>query len=174
LQVLSLLWTIAATRAFTQADEAWFIPPPMEDADMRTHFVSGLVVSVAVLGSGCYRATVDTGLAPSGETIERPWAHSFIAGLVPPATVETASYCPNGVARVTTQLSFLNMLANVVTFGIYTPMTITVQCAAARDGNSAQALSVPQSAPVESAVQVFNRAVRQATMSGEPVFVRFE
>jgi hypothetical protein len=93
---------------------------------------------------------------------------------VPPATVETASRCPNGVARVTTQLSFLNMLANVVTFGIYSPMTITVQCAAARDGNSAQALSVPQSAPDETAVQVFNRAVRQATMSGEPVFVRFE
>ena len=25
------------------------------------------------------------------QTIEQPWAHSFVAGLVPPATVETAS-----------------------------------------------------------------------------------
>ncbi|CAN5647670.1 hypothetical protein BH23GEM9_BH23GEM9_32830 [soil metagenome] len=141
---------------------------------MRRRFTPGVVILLAVLGSGCYRATVDTGLTPSGQSVERPWAHSFIAGLVPPSTVETASHCPNGVARVETQLSFLNMLANAVTLGLYSPMTITVQCAAARDDSSSPELNVPQDAPVAEAVQVFNRAVQDAHSSGEPVFVRFQ
>ena len=51
---------------------------------------------------GCYHATVDTGLAPSGQTIAKPWANSFVYGLVPPPVVETTSKCPNGVAKVET------------------------------------------------------------------------
>ena len=129
---------------------------------------------IAVMGSGCYRATIDTGLIPSGQTIEQPWAHSFIAGLVPPATVETASRCPNGVARVETQLSFLNMVANVVTFGLYSPMTITVRCAAPRDDDNYQELRVAGGSSSTTAVSVFNEAVQQAVRSGEPIVVRFE
>src|SRR5690606_37787787 len=89
--------------------------------------LSGGLAFVAALGTaGCYHATVDTGLTPSGQVIERPWAHSFIAGLVPPSVVETASKCPHGVAKVETKLSFLNQVANIFTFGIYTPMSIRV------------------------------------------------
>jgi hypothetical protein len=84
--------------------------------------------------SGCFHATVETGLTPSGDSIHVPWAHSFVVGLAPPATVETAQRCPNGVARTETQHSVLNMLAWFVTAGIYTPMTIKVHCAAARVG----------------------------------------
>jgi len=62
-----------------------------------------LLASVLALG-GCYHATVETGRAPSGQTVENAWAHSFIGGLVPPSTVNTASECPDGVARVRTQL----------------------------------------------------------------------
>ncbi|MGI8548608.1 MAG: Bor/Iss family lipoprotein [Gemmatimonadaceae bacterium] len=51
-------------------------------------------------------------------------------GLVPPATIETAAKCTNGVARVETQSSFLNMVASTLTFGIYTPMQLDVTCAA--------------------------------------------
>jgi hypothetical protein len=109
---------------------------------------------VAIGLTGCYHVTVDTGLAPSGETIEIPWAHSFIAGLVPPETVDAAEECPSGVSRVESQLSFLNMVANVVTFGIYSPMQIDVQCAAGSamgptvDGPAHAALDVPADAPV--------------------------
>ena len=65
--------------------------------------------------------------ATSPATFERPWAHSFPAGLVPPSVTETASVCPNGVSRVETVHSFLNVVAQIVTFSIYTPMTILVQ-----------------------------------------------
>jgi len=82
--------------------------------------------------SACYHATVMTGLSPSPQTMENRWASGWIYGLVPPSTLETMARCPNGVARVETQLSFANQLVNILTLGIYTPMEIVVTCAAAR------------------------------------------
>jgi len=79
--------------------------------------------------SACYHATIQTGLAPSGQTIEDKWATGWIYGLVPPATVQTMQGCPAGVARVDTQQSFVNGLVGIITFGIYTPMEIIVTCA---------------------------------------------
>jgi hypothetical protein len=91
------------------------------------------VLLLALLfGGACYHTTIETGAAPSTQVIEKEWAASWIGGLVPPDPVETAGKCPNGVARVETQHSFLNMVANVLTFGIYTPMTITVTCGTGR------------------------------------------
>ena len=87
------------------------------------------VVAAAVALSGCYHATIETGLPPSPQTLENKWASGWIYGLVPPKTVETMQRCPNGVARVETQLSFANQLVNFLTLGIYTPMEIVVTCA---------------------------------------------
>ena len=87
-----------------------------------------LVLPVFLLG-GCYHAVVNTGLTASPTVQENLWAMSFIYGLVPPAPVDSHSKCPRGVSKVETQMSFLNGLVNAVTFGIVTPMTITVTCA---------------------------------------------
>ncbi len=96
----------------------------------------GRIKIVAVVAlffcAGCYHATVDTGLTPSTVKIEKHWASGWIYGLVPPSTVETAQKCTSGVAKVETQLSFANQLVNFLTFGIYTPMDITVTCAQGR------------------------------------------
>lgn len=101
------------------------------------HVAGGLLVAlVLVMTAGCYHATVETGLPPSPETVEVPWAHSFLYGLVPPSTVNVAQECPAGVSRVETQLSFVNQLANFITFGLYSPMTIMATCA---QGSSNQA-----------------------------------
>ncbi len=83
----------------------------------------------AVLLTGCYHASIVTGQPAGSEVISQPFATGWIYGLIPPATVETASKCRNGVARVETQYSFLNWLVGAVTFGIYTPMQIDVTCA---------------------------------------------
>jgi hypothetical protein len=106
----------------------------------------------------------------AGQTIERPWAHSFIGGLVPPSVTETASQCPNGVARVSTQLSFLNMVAHLVTFSIYSPMTINVQCAGGDDENDAAGsdLAVVRTGSAAAAMQ---DAVDLAARTGQPVQV---
>ncbi len=78
---------------------------------------------------GCFHATIVTGMKPSAETIEESFASSWIYGLVPPNTVSTQAKCPNGVAKVETQLSFVTRLVGFITFGIYTPMEIKVTCA---------------------------------------------
>ncbi len=86
-----------------------------------------LLLSVS---SGCYRAVIETATPVGTQTIDIPWAHSFLGGLVPPNLVESAARCPSGVARVVTEHSFVNGVAAFITGGIYTPMHITVTCAA--------------------------------------------
>jgi hypothetical protein len=65
-----------------------------------------------------------------------------------------------------------HMLAQFVTFGLYSPMTITVQCAAA--GGEQAALTVPAGASLDDAAQVFNTAAAVSRGSGAEVLVRFE
>jgi hypothetical protein len=89
---------------------------------------AGLPV-VALALAGCFHAVVTTGRPAGPEVIQRPWASSFLFGLVPPEIVEGGSQCQAGVATVETQHSFLNWLVGVATVGIYTPMTITITCA---------------------------------------------
>ena len=89
-----------------------------------------LVLLIGLISlSGCYKAVVDTGLTPSAVEVEREWAHAWLGGLVPPSEFEVGEGCPNGVARVETELSFLNQIAAGITFGIYTPMTLRAICA---------------------------------------------
>lgn len=111
----------------------------------------GLVLLLGM--SACYHATVETGLSPSPQTLENKWASGWIYGLVPPSTVETMERCPNGVARVETQLSFANQLVNFLTLGIYTPMEIVVTCAAPGDMDDSV---------VDNATE-FNRALKDGT-----------
>lgn len=121
-------------------------------------------LAAGVLLAGCYHATVETGLAPSAQTVEKPWAMSFIYGLVPPPLVETMAKCPNGVSKVDTQMSFVNGLVNALTFGIVTPMDIRVVCAERR---SASAPTVEGPATAET----LQRAVDLARSSDATVQV---
>ena len=98
-----------------------------------------LPLVLVLLISGCYHAQVSTGAPASPQVIDEPWAHSFIGGLVPPSPIDASMQCSNGVSRVETRLSFVNMVANVVTLGIYSPMHLTVVCAAGQN----QALWMP-------------------------------
>ena len=86
-------------------------------------------LACTIMFFGCYHVTVETGLKPSTEVIEEPFAACWIYGLVPPKTIETMAKCPHGVAKVETQLSFLNQLVGGITFGIFTPVCIKVTCA---------------------------------------------
>jgi hypothetical protein len=145
--------------------------------EARVRKVTVAIILLVATTAGCYRATVDTGRTPSGQTVRNDWAHSFVAGLVPPATVQTAQQCPAGVARVETQHSILNMLVTSLTFGLYSPMTIMVQCAAGAAGteeNAATTLLVPASASLETATSVFNEAVARAAGENRAVLVQFQ
>ena len=138
-----------------------------------------LLAGVLIIAPGCYHATVVTDRAPSNQVVESRWAHSFINGLVPPSTVDVAQECANGVATVETQLSFLNLVASVVTFGLYSPMTITVACAA---GTSAgllpqpdmeiEEVTIPRGATQRQIDRAFHIATTKALRTDAPVAVR--
>lgn len=84
---------------------------------------------VVVVLSGCYHVTVLTG-APEGSTVvDKPWQNSFVYGIVPPPEINVSQDCPQGVAKVETEISFLNGLVGAVTYSIYTPMHARVTCA---------------------------------------------
>jgi hypothetical protein len=95
----------------------------------RSHLVT--LAAAAVLLTGCYHASVDTGLSPAPEeATQRIWANSWIVGLVKPAAVDATRLCGGRkAARVETQHTFLNQVVAMLTAGIYTPMTIEVTCA---------------------------------------------
>jgi hypothetical protein len=139
----------------------------------RQNLLRGLAVAVTVgLATGCYHATIETGRPQSGQRVERKWAHGFLFGLVPPSTVEAAQGCPNGIARVETQLTFLNQIANIITFGIYTPMTIQVWCASGGTGDSQGLVLTVPTRDREAVRSTIAEAAARSARSGEAVYVR--
>ena len=132
-----------------------------------SHFA---LVATALVSTACYHVTVEIGRPAGGPVIERPWAASFIDGLVPPPVVETAAKCPNGIAKVDTQLSFLNLLVGGITFGIYTPMDIRVSCASRSAASNAHVISAEDYA---SNMKALEAASDEVAKVGEPVFVVF-
>ena len=95
---------------------------------MRRRILALAVASLPLMA--CWHLTVISGQPPSSTVVAKPWQHSFIAGLVPPAEVNVKDQCRNGVAKVETQHSFVNLVATAVTGGIYSPIDLKVTCAA--------------------------------------------
>lgn len=133
-----------------------------------------LVIVPALLTTACYHAIVETGRSPSATVINRHFQPSFIYGLVPPPPLNVAGQCPNGLARVETQHTFVEGLVGAITFGIFTPMTITATCAS---GTSmlpgARVLDVGQNASAAAQGEAIERAAAIAEETGSAVYVRF-
>ena len=139
---------------------------------VRTAISAVLLLSAA----GCYHAVIDTGLQASTEVIMKPWASGWIYGLVPPSPINAASQCKSGVAKVETQLSFVNQLVSLLTLGIYTPMDIRVTCAASRaeaPGAGSRQFGLKADAPLQDYQAVFGAAAEAAVTGGAPTFVIF-
>jgi len=134
--------------------------------------VAGLLIAAL----GCYHATVETGLTPSNQTVEKSFASGWILGLIPPSTVETASKCPNGAAKIETQLSFVNQLVAWLTAYIYTPMSIKVTCAEARRASispTAPRIDVGANPTAEQVKNAISRAAELSLRDGVPVYVEY-
>lgn len=149
LAVLAVVVTLPVVRIYTPSYSH-------EVSSMRRVLMTVLAVFTL---SGCYHATVNTGVTPGTRQIEQPWAASWIIGLVPPPTVDAMSECGSaGVARVETQQSFLNGLVSLLTFSIFTPMEITVTCG---QGEQEDLEEVTDAAGLSTALQ-----------SGQPFLIR--
>jgi hypothetical protein len=55
-----------------------------------------------------------------------------VYGLVPPPRFDGATKCTHGISKVETKVSFLNGVAWVATYGLFTPMDIHITCARER------------------------------------------
>jgi len=125
---------------------------------------------------GCYHATIETGLTPSTTVIEESFASAWVYGLVPPKTIATAEKCPDGVAKVETQLSFVNQLVGVLTLGIYTPMEIKVTCAAkttAMIHGQGPDFVLPEGSTIEETQRLYMRAAELAVESNRTVYIGY-
>ena len=139
---------------------------------LKAAMYAGLLLSAP----GCYHAIVDTGLQAGTEVIMKPWASGWIYGLVPPSPINAASQCKSGVAKVETQLSFVNQLVSILTLGIYTPMDIRVTCASGRaevPGAGPAQFGLNADAPLKDYQAVFGAAADAAVTTGAPTFVIF-
>ena len=141
--------------------------------------VSLLLIPLIAFGlSGCFSAQITTDKQPSGQTIEKPWATGLLFGLVMPgAQIDAAQQCPNGVAEVETKQSFLNGLAAGFTMNLYTPMSVTVTCAASGSMSDLQLepdFTVPEEADDATAHDVFQAAARQSAQAAAPVRVKLD
>ena len=142
---------------------------------MRKYTIAVLAILGTILLTGCYHAQISTGLEPSAQVYEQTFASAWIFGLVPPSMVRAQDECRNGVAKVETRLSFVNMLVGNLTFGIYTPMHIKVTCASSSRadvpaiGND---LYTIHQADTELQVrEILTAAAMESYKSGQPVYV---
>lgn len=135
-----------------------------------------LLLFIPLTLTGCYHAQITTGLEASNEVYQQAWATSFIAGLVPPDIINAEQHCTNGVAKVETRHSFLNLVAQMITFSLYSPMEITVTCASASadmniEGNTLELAKNSEEAVIKS---TFEKAAEQAVDRQSPVYVTFK
>lgn len=134
-----------------------------------------ILLAIPLFLSGCYHAQITTGAPASNEVYQNAWAHSFIAGLVPPGIVNAEDHCSNGVAKVETRHSFLNLLAQMITFSIYSPMEITVTCASASSDipvNSAT-IDLAANASADDVNRAYTEAAGLSSVTEKPVYVFF-
>lgn len=137
------------------------------------------LVALIFILSSCFHAKVTTDKTPSAQKIEKQWASGFLFGLIGPSPVDAAQKCENGVAKVETELSFLNQIVSSITFNLYTPMTIEVTCASGssmsaielqKEGN----MAVAQNASRDQVAQTMQEAADKSAQLHGPVYVKLQ
>jgi hypothetical protein len=87
------------------------------------------VAFCTLIAGGCFRVTVITGAPAAPQVVNKLWQYSFVYGLVPPPELNVQQQCPQGIAQVETERSFLNGLVGAITYSIFTPMHAKITCA---------------------------------------------
>jgi hypothetical protein len=128
-----------------------------------------LAALALVAVTGCYHAVIETGRPAGATTITKPWAMSFVFGLVPPPVENVAQQCTNGVSRVETQHSFLNGLVAFISGGIVTPIQIDVICASAGGDDDSLAMVRVDGNPHDALI----KAIQLSIATGKAVYAAF-
>lgn len=87
-----------------------------------------LLLLCTVLSTGCYRVTYQNPLLPPNGVVHEGTSGFFIMALVGDERIPAYQMCPGGVSRISTYLSFVDMLLTLITFTIYTPRSYEIEC----------------------------------------------
>jgi hypothetical protein len=90
------------------------------------------MVLATALGAGCFKVTYQNPMLPNNGVVVEGTSKFFILGLLGDERVPAYQVCPTGVSRIQTGLSFTDLLLHVVTIGIYTPRSYTIECGGGR------------------------------------------
>lgn len=113
------------------------------------------VLALSSLMASCYTTAIQSGKPADRALIEHDekWHHGLVWGIAElSGPYDLKRICPGGWATIKTETSFLNGLVDAVTSGIYSPQSITVQCArsaASEPGTSPLPLPLP-AAPADT------------------------
>jgi hypothetical protein len=132
------------------------------------------LVATCLLASACFHQIVQTGRTPGTTVVSKPWTNTFIFGLVPAQPIDVSKQCPTGVATVETQMSPVNGLVSIITFGLYTPHDVKITCAQGRASlDGLRQLNVARNASLDERNAVLEAAAELSARTGQPVVVRF-
>ena len=84
-------------------------------------------LAVAVLASGCYETTIETGAQPGATSDHK--VQLYLYGLVGESNFNLDQICPSGVAKIEESAEFVDGLLGCLTCSIYTPITVKITCA---------------------------------------------
>lgn len=130
---------------------------------------------LAVATTGCFRQVVETGRPAGATVVDRAWVPTYLFGLVAAQPIDVRQSCPSGVAIIQTEQSFLNGLAAMVTFGLFTPQHVRVTCATGSASVPAGAARFHAGAELTADQQrdVVAQAVQAALDTDAPTVLRF-
>jgi hypothetical protein len=89
---------------------------------------TALAAVAALALAGCHAVRYDAGRPPSQRRWERT-IHFWLWGFKGDGRVDLDAACPEGVASFESQATALGWVAQVVTFGFWSPRSVTVVCA---------------------------------------------
>jgi len=93
----------------------------------RTLKMATMLMAMGILFTSCYSYTTVVGDGAKGNDTTSKWNHYLIGGLAP-IDVSNPKDLAGGAEdyNVKTEMSFVNGLVSVLTFGIYSPTTTTI------------------------------------------------
>jgi hypothetical protein len=132
------------------------------------------LAAICLVASACFHQVVQTGRTPGTTVVHKPWVSTWIFGLVAATPIDVSKECPNGIATVETQESFINGLVSIVTAIIWMPRDVTITCAAGRASlGGLREINVASTASPAERQAAFNAAIELSDRIGQPVIVSY-
>src|SRR5262245_37984527 len=91
--------------------------------------VAAIGLALALSACTTHQIHYSNPTAAAGGAAHKERQSFFLWGLVGGAPVDLTRVCPNGVAAIDSMASFGDQLFALATAGIYSPMSVNVQCA---------------------------------------------